>query len=123
MRRRVLLLAAAASVAALVLVAQGALAGTPNGAGLYGEHLSHCWGAFVYGTAADPLPVTLVPGAGNSFWVAGHHLVIQSVDVTPTGETTSTVTFGAKTGQTGEMVTCEGDFPGYHVVSHDVLVP
>lgn len=116
------LLAALASVAALL--AQGVFAGTPRGAGLYGEHLSHCTGAFTYGTAQDPLPVTLVPGNGNSFWVNGYHLIIQSADVTPTGGVTTTYTFGNKTGQvTGATETCEGDFPGYHVVSHDVLVP
>ena len=122
MMRHLLLLAAAATTSALLVSA--AAAGVPKGAGLFGEHLSYCSGAFTYGTAEDPLPVILVPGAGNSFWVDGHHLVIQSVEVTPTGGTTESYTFGQKTGQVaGDMVTCEGDFPGYHVVSHDVLVP
>lgn len=115
--RQVLLLLA--SVAAAALLVPTVLAGTPNGNGLYGEHQSYCTGAFSY----DGL-VTLVPGNGNSFWVNGHHLVIQSADVTPTGGTTITYTFGQKTGQVaGDVVTCEGDFPGYHVVSHDVVVP
>jgi len=115
--RQVLLLLA--SVAAAALLVPSVLAGTPNGNGLYGEHQSHCTGAFSYDGS-----VTLVPGNGNSFWVNGHHLVIQSAEVTPTGEATITYTFGQKTGQaSGDVVTCEGDFPGYHVVSHDVVVP
>ena len=118
------LLPTAAAAAACALIVPAANANAPNGAGLYGEHLSHCWGAFTYGTAAEPRPVLLVPGAGNSFWVDGHHLVIQSAEITPTGGQTETYTFGRKAGQAaGETVTCEGDFPGYHVVSHDLLVP
>ena len=113
------LLSTAAAAAAASLFVPVVLAGTPNGKGLYGEHVSHCTGAFAYTG-----PVTLVPGNGNSFWVDGHHLVIRSADVTPEGGTTVTYTFGAKTGQSnGPTVTCEGDFPGYHVVSHDVVVP
>jgi hypothetical protein len=118
-----LLLPAASAIAAALLV-PGVSAGTPNGAGLYGEHLSHCTGAFVYGTADDPLPVTLVPGNGNSFWVDGHHLIIQSADVTPTGGVTETYTFGNKTGQAaGAIETCKGNFSGYQVVSDSVVVP
>lgn len=112
-------------VAAAAAVAAPSVSGAPPGAGLYGEHLSHCWGAFTWGTKSDPRPVVLVPGNGNSFWVGSHHLVILSAVVTDTttGETTP-YTFGAKTGQAaGATVTCEGDFPGYHVVSHDVVVP
>jgi len=68
--------------------------------------------------------VTLVPGNGNTFWVDGRHLVIQGAQVTPTGGDTVTYTFGQKTGQvSAPMETCEGDSPGYHVVSHDVVVP
>lgn len=115
--RQVLLLVA--SVAAAALLVPTVLAGTPNGNGLFDEHQSHCTGAFSY----DGL-VTLVPGNGNSLWVNGNHLVIQNALVTPTGGDTITYTFGQKTGQvSGEMVTCVGDFPGYHVVSHDVVVP
>lgn len=116
--RQFLLLAASVALASLLV--PSVFAGTPNGAGLYGEHQSHCTGAFSY----DGL-VTLVPGNGNSFWADGHHLVIQSATVTPTGGgDTITYTFGQKTGQlSGDIVTCEGDFPGYHVVSHDVVVP
>jgi hypothetical protein len=117
MKWQVLLLVASAAAAALLVPA--VLAGTPNGVGLYGEHVSHCTGAFVYDG-----PVTLVPGSGNSFWVAGHHLVIQNADVTPTGGDTMTYSFGQKTGQVqGDKERCEGDFPGYHVVSYDVVVP
>ena len=121
MKHLAIALATCAGAAALAVSATA----TPPGQGLYGEHLSHCFGAFSYGTAENPLPVTLVPGAGNSFWVVGHHLVIQSAEITDrsTGETTS-YTFGVKAGQVkGQMVTCEGDFPDYHVVSHDVLIP
>jgi hypothetical protein len=108
-----------ALVAAAVLLVPAGLAGTPNGNGLFGEHHSNCTGAFSYTG-----PVTLVPGNGNSFWVQGHHLVIQSADVTPANSDTITYTFGQKTGQVSRgMVTCVGDFPGYHVVSHDVVVP
>lgn len=115
--RQVLLLVSA--VAAAALLVPTVFAGTPKGNGLYGEHQSHCTGAFSY----DGL-VTLVPGNGNSFWVDGHHLVIQSADVTPIGGSTITYVFGQKAGQmSGDTVTCEGDFPGYHVVSHDVVVP
>ena len=115
--RHVLLLAA--SVGAAALLVPSVFAGTPNGKGLYGEHWSHCTGAFSY----DGL-VTLVPGNGNSFWVNGHHLVILSAQVAPTNGDSITYTFGQKAGQvSGDMVTCEGDFPGYHVVSHDVVVP
>ena len=115
--RQLLLLVA--GVAAAALLVPTVLAGTPNGNGLYGQHQSHCTGAFSY----DGL-VTLVPGNGTSFWVEGHHLVIQNTQVTPTGGDTITYTFGQKTGQvSGDRVTCEGDFPGYHVVSHDVVVP
>ena len=116
--RHVLLLVA--SVAVAVLLVPTVVAGTPNGSGLFGEHESHCTGAFTYNGL-----VTLVPGNGNSFWVDGHHLVIQSAEVRPTDGDTFTYTFGQKTGQVsgGDMVTCEGDFPGYHVVSHDVVVP
>ena len=106
------------AVAAAAFLVPGVFAGTPNGKGLFGEHQSDCTGAFSY----EGL-VTLVPGNGTSFWVDGHHLVIQSAQVTPTGGDTITYTFGQKTGQAGEMVTCEGDFPGYHVVSYDVIVP
>ena len=68
--------------------------------------------------------VTLVPDVGTSFWAGDLHLVIQSFDYTPEGGPTTTYQFGKKTGQvSGEMVTCEGDFPGYHIVSHDVVVP
>lgn len=115
--RHVLLVVA--SVAAAVLLVPMGLAGTPKGNGLFGEHQSSCSGAVNYSG-----PVTLVPGNGNSFWVQGHHLVIQSADVTPENSDTITYTFGHKTGQvSGDMVTCVGDFPGYHVVSHDVVVP
>lgn len=115
--RHVLLLVA--STAAAALLVPTVLAGTPNGNGLFGEHHSHCSGAFAYDG-----PVTLVPGNGNSFWVDDHHLVIQRAEVTPDGADTIVYTFGRKTGQvSGDMVTCVGDFPGYHVVSHDVVVP
>jgi hypothetical protein len=115
--RQLLLLVA--GVAAAALLVPTVLAGTPNGNGLYGQHQSHCTGAFSY----DGL-VTLVPGNGISFWVNGHHLVIRSAEVTPTGGDTIAYAFGQKTGQvSGDRVTCEGDFPGYHVVSHDVVVP
>jgi hypothetical protein len=44
--------------------------------------------------------------------------------VTPNAEATITYAFGQKSGQvSGDVVTCEGDFPGYRVVSHDVVVP
>jgi hypothetical protein len=113
------------TVAAMAVFVPTVLGGTPNGKGLYGEHLSYCTGFFEYGTAENLLPVTLVPGNGNSFWVNGYHLVIQSADVTDSAtNVTTTYTFGNKTGQTtGPMERCEGDFPGYHVVSHDVVVP
>lgn len=119
------LLLVASAVATTAVFAPIVFAGTPNGQGLYGEHLSHCTGSFEYGTAQDPLPVTLVPGNGNSFWVGGHHLVIQSAEVTDTVTgTTTTYTFGNKTGQaSGATERCEGDFPGYHVVSRDIVVP
>ena len=121
-QRSLLVLSAAAAAAVFVPTVLG---GTPKGHGLYGEHLSHCTGFFEYGTAENPLPVTLVPGNGTSFWVDGHHLVIQRAEVTDTaGNVTTTYTFGNKTGQAaGPLERCEGDFPGYHVVSYDVVVP
>jgi hypothetical protein len=118
MKRQLLLLVAAAAAAAALLVPT-LNAGTPKGQGLFGEHASVCTGGFSYSGL-----VTLVPGSGNSFWVSGHHLVIQSADVTPDGGQTVTYSFGAKRGpSTRPMETCEGDFPGYHVVSHDIIVP
>ncbi|MGZ4390519.1 MAG: hypothetical protein ACXVRK_00135 [Gaiellaceae bacterium] len=118
MKRHILPLVAAAAAGALLVPA--VFAATPHGNGLYGEHWSHCTGAFTYDGY-----VTLVPGNGNSFWVNGNHLVIQSATVTDSA--TNTIyeyTFGVKAGQaSGPMVTCVGDFPGYHVVSHDVVVP
>ena len=109
------------------LAVPAATAGTPGGHGLLsGWHQSHCTGAVDYDGY-----VTLVPGAGNSFWVAGNHLVIQSVDVTYDDDVfpPATYTFGKKTGQAGDAVTCTGhfdatdDYPGYTVTSHDLIVP
>jgi hypothetical protein len=118
MKRHVLPLVVALAAAAFLVPA--VFAGTPHGNGLFGEHWSHCTGAFTYDGY-----VVLVPGNGNSFWVNGHHLVIQSATVTDTvADATYEYAFGVKAGQvSGPMVTCEGDFPGYHVVSHDVIVP
>jgi hypothetical protein len=117
MKQHLLLLGVTAAAAALLVPT--VFAGTPSGYGLYGEHWSHCSGVFDFDGY-----VTLVPGNGTSFWVADHQLVIRSADVTPTGSTTITYTFGQKTGQvSGNIESCEGDFPGYHVVSHDIVVP
>jgi hypothetical protein len=56
--------------------------------------------------------------------VNGPHLVILSADVTPDGASTVTYIFSEETGQAiGPMETCEGNFPGYHVVSDHIVVP
>lgn len=119
--RRLLLVLVAALAAGLLAVA--ASARTPLGAGLYTQHPSSCSGAFTYQGL-----VTLVPGSGSTFWVDGHHLVIQSFEYKyDNASGWTTVSFGNKTGQmTDSMETCQGHFdgnPGYSVVSHSVVVP
>lgn len=111
----------ALGVVGIALLVPSALAGTPNGVGLFREHESTCTGGSFEGSPYHGL-VTLT--GANSFWVNEHHLVIQSVEITYDGDPTAhTYTFGTKVGKTDTMVTCEGDFPGYHVVSHDVVAP
>lgn len=118
MKRLVGLLAFAAAVGALAVPAA---ANTPNGNGLYGEHFSTCT---LNGEPFYTGNITLVPGNGNSFWVNGTHVVILSATVTPTGGMSQTYTFGGKTKQaSGDVLRCEGEFPGYDVVSYDVVVP
>lgn len=132
MKRLALILASTAAAALLALPAYAT--GDPGGAGLFREHYSTC-------TASDGSPffagyITLVRGAGTSFWVGGHHLVIQSFQTAagdqngPTGAWSAPYTFGMKTGPgSGLTVTCQGYFPpsdsldGYWVRSYDVLVP
>jgi hypothetical protein len=124
MKRCALLAAVVTVLAALV---PAGLAGTPNGKGLFREHVSHCTGPGIDFTDK----VILTPGGGASFWAGGLHLVIVSAEITPDdGSRPFTIPFGQKTGQVrGVTVTCsghfdaEGDDPGYGVVSHDVVVP
>jgi len=119
--KRVLLVVGTTIAAGTLAVS--ASAKTPQGGGLYGAHESSCSGAFDYAG-----PVTLVPGSGSTFWVDGHHLVIQSFEYRYDGTTEWVpVSFGQKTGQiTGPMEVCHGHFdgdPGYSVTSYSVVVP
>jgi hypothetical protein len=119
--RRLVLVAAAAITAAAVAVS--ASAKTPPGVGLYGAHQSSCSGVFGYQG-----PVTLVPGNGSTFWVAGHHLVIQSYEYKYDGSPEWVpVSLGNKTGKmTDPMEVCQGHFdgdPGYSVISYSLVVP
>jgi hypothetical protein len=120
--RRLLLVAAAAITAGVVAVSASAT--TPPGAGLYGDHISTCSGIFDYG----PAPVTLVPGSGSTFWVAGHHLLIQSFQYKYDGTSDwLSVSFGNKTGKmTDPMEVCQGHFdgnPGYSIISYSLVIP
>jgi len=117
-----LLLVLGATIAAGAVVAS-ASAKTPQGAGLYRAHESSCSGVFDYTG-----PLTLVPGSGSTFWVAGHHLVIQSFEYRYDGTSEWVpVSFGNKTGKmTDPMEVCQGHFdgdPGYSVVSYSLLAP
>lgn len=119
--RRLLLVVAAAIAAAAMSVS--ASAKTPPGVGLFGEHQSSCSGVFDYQGL-----VTLVPGSGSSFWVAGHHLVIQSYEYKYDDSSEwIPVSFGNKTGKmTNPMEVCQGHFdgnPGYSVISYSLIIP
>lgn len=119
--RRLLFVAAAAITSAAVAVS--ASAKTPPGVGLFGEHQSSCSGVFDYQG-----PVTLVKGSGSTFWVGGHHLVIQSFEYAYDGTSEWVpVSFGNKTGKmTDPMEVCRGHFdgdPGYSVISYSLVIP
>ena len=115
----------AACVVAFAILLPAAQAGAPRGVGLLTGHESHCVGG-PFGSGMD---VTLTLSAGSSFWVGDMHFLVQEATITFAGDPVPLVySSGMKTGLAGVTVTCSGDFPasdtspGYHVVSHDVLV-
>ncbi len=118
--------ASAAALCAAAVVAVPAALADPPGHGLFSTHVSHCTGAPLPGGVYDGY-VTLVGGAGSTFWVNGLHLVIQQFDYTPDGGTTQTFYIGQgnKTGLEGRAsVVCEGHFDeGYTIRSTSVVVP
>jgi hypothetical protein len=114
-----------ACVVAFAILLPAAQAGVPRGVGLLTGHESHCVGG-PFGSGED---VTLTLSAGSSFWIDDMHFLVQEATITFTGNPVPLVySSGVKTGLRDVTVTCSGDFPatdtspGYHVVSHDVLV-
>jgi hypothetical protein len=118
--------AIAAGLCAAAAIAVPTALADPPGQGLFATHTSRCAGTPLPGGVYDGY-VTLVGGAGSTFWVNGLHLVIQQFDYTPDGGATQTFSIGHgnKTGHEGRpTVVCQGHFDGgYTIRSTSVVVP